>query len=107
MDKIYISEEQLSARISKLDGASCVGINNTPSEKYNLEYANLDSAWHFVDEEPRENEMLLGRDVQGYSIYRWVHQEATWFDFHNNTGLCRWAYIEDLDPGFFRDGEWE
>lgn len=59
---------------------------------------NLASLWHDASEEPRCDELLLGEDTDGFSIYRWCRQEDYWETFVNETGLSRWAYIEDLLP---------
>ena len=62
------------------------------------EEPNLESLWHDAGEEPRRNELLLGEDTDGFSIYRWCGQEDNWEAFVNETGLNRWAYINDLLP---------
>ena len=31
---------------------------------------NLEHIWHNAGEEPRHNELLLGEDTDGFSIYR-------------------------------------
>ena len=59
---------------------------------------NLASLWHDASEEPRCEELLLGEDSDGFSIYRWCGQEDNWEAFVNATGLSRWAYINDLLP---------
>ena len=59
---------------------------------------NLASLWHDASEEPRCDELLLGEDTDGFSIYRWCGQEDNWEAFVNETGLSRWAYIEELLP---------
>lgn len=59
---------------------------------------NLESLWHDASEEPRCEELLLGEDTDGFSIYRWRGQEDNWKVFVNKTGLSRWAYISDLRP---------
>ena len=56
------------------------------------------NVWHDAGEEPRRNELLLGEDTDGFSIYRWCGQEDNWEAFVNETGLSRWAYIVDLLP---------
>lgn len=56
------------------------------------------NVWHDVSEEPRFEELLLGEDSDGFSIYRWCGQEDNWEAFVNATGLSRWAYISDLLP---------
>ena len=53
---------------------------------------------HDASEEPRCEESLLGEDTDGFSIYRWCGQEDNWEAFVNETGLSRWAYIDDLFP---------
>ena len=62
------------------------------------EEPNLERLWHDAGEEPRCNELFLGEDTDGFSIYRWCGQEDNWEAFVNETGLSRWAYIEDLLP---------
>ena len=52
--------------------------------------------WHGASEEPRCEELLLGENSDGFSIYRWCGQEDNWEAFVNATGLSRWAYIADL-----------
>ena len=56
------------------------------------------NVWHDAGEEPRCNELLLGEDNDGFSIYRWCGQEDNWEAFVNKTGLFRWAYIDDILP---------
>lgn len=56
------------------------------------------NVWHDASEEPRCEELLLGEDSDGFSIYRWCGQEDNWEAFVNATGLSRWAYIADLLP---------
>lgn len=62
------------------------------------EEPNLESLWHNAGEEPMCNELLLGEDTDGFSLYRWCWQEDNWEAFVDETGLSRWAYIEDLLP---------
>ena len=62
------------------------------------EEPNLERLWHDAGEEPRCNELFLGEDTDGFSIYRWCGQEDNWEAFVNETGLIRWAYIEELLP---------
>ena len=62
------------------------------------EEPNLESLWHDAGEEPRCHELLLGEDTDGFSIYRWCGQEDNWEAFVNETGLRRFAYIDDLLP---------
>ena len=62
------------------------------------EEPNLERIWHDAGEEPRCNELLLGEDTDGFSIYKWCGQEDNWESFVNKTGLSRWAYIDDLLP---------
>ena len=57
-----------------------------------------DAIWHDASEEPRHNEELLGLDTDGFSIYSWKNQEATWQEFLYNTGLQRYCYIADIIP---------
>lgn len=64
--------------------------------KWADEHPNLESIWHDAGEEPRCNELLLGEDTDGFSIYRWCGQEDNWEAFVNKTGLRSWAYIKDL-----------
>ena len=51
---------------------------------------------HDASEEPRCEELLLGEDSNGFSIYRWCGQEDNWEAFVNVTGLSRWAYIRAI-----------
>lgn len=60
------------------------------------EEPNLERLWHNAGEEPMCNELLLGEDTDGFSIYRWCGQEDNWEAFVNETGLRRFAYIDDL-----------
>lgn len=46
--------------------------------------------WHDASEEPRCEELLLGENSDGFSIYRWCGQEDNWEAFVNATGLSRW-----------------
>lgn len=62
------------------------------------EEPNLESIWHNANEEPKWNELLLGEDSEGFSIYKWVGQEDCWYTFVGVCGLNRWAYIDDLLP---------
>ena len=54
--------------------------------------------WHEASEEPKWNELLLGEDSEGFSIYKWVGQEDCWYTFVDVYNLNRWAYINDLLP---------
>ena len=85
----YVKDENLKSalRFAFIDGA-----------KWADEHPNLASLWHDASEEPRCDELLLGEDTDGFSIYRWCGQEDYWETFVNETGLSRWAYIEDLLP---------
>ena len=56
------------------------------------------NVWHYANEEPRCDELLLGEDTDGFSIYMWCGQEDYWETFVNETELSRWAYIDDLLP---------
>lgn len=56
----------------------------------------LKDLWHPANEEPERNKKLLGYDIDGYSIYRWIDQESEWKDFVYNTVLQKWLYIDDL-----------
>ena len=55
------------------------------------------NVWHDAGEEPRCDELLLGEDTDGFSIW-WCGQEDNWQAFVNKTGLSRWAYIDDILP---------
>lgn len=61
-----------------------------------MKNSNLEHIWHNAGEEPRCDELLLGEDIDGFSIYRQCGQEDNWEAFVNETGLIRWAYIEEL-----------
>ena len=65
---------------------------------------NLESLWHDASKEPRCDELLLGEDTYGFNIYRWCGQD-NWEAFVNETGLSRWAYINDLLPKQFGNFE--
>lgn len=54
--------------------------------------------WHDAKEEPDSDKPLLGHDLDGYAIYRWVGQEANWQDFAANSTLQKWCYISELLP---------
>ena len=76
----------------KMIQKACDGLGAADAEP------NLARLWHDASEEPRYEEFLLGEDTDGFSIYRWCGQEDYWETFVNETGLSRWAYIEDLLP---------
>lgn len=54
--------------------------------------------WHDASEEPRHNELMLGIDSDGVSLYKWCEQEDSWHTVVDRFGLKRWAYINDLLP---------
>ena len=54
--------------------------------------------WHDASEEPRHDELMLGIDSDGVSLYMWCEQEDSWDSFVTITELSRWAYISDLLP---------
>lgn len=56
------------------------------------------NVWHDASEEPRPNELMLGIDSDGVSLYKWYEQEDSWDSFVTITELSRWAYISDLLP---------
>lgn len=56
------------------------------------------NVWHDASEEPRHNELMLGIDSDGVSLYKWCEQEDSWDSFVTITELSRWAYISDLLP---------
>ena len=56
------------------------------------------NVWHDVSEEPRHNELMLGIDSDGVSLYKWCEQEDSWGSFATITELSSWAYISDLLP---------
>lgn len=58
----------------------------------------LKDLWHDAKEEPEHKKPLLGHDLDGCSIYRWVGQEANWQDFVANSTLQKWCYISELLP---------
>lgn len=59
---------------------------------------DLSKIWHDASEEPRYNEIMLGMDSDGVSLYKWCGQEDSWDSFCGITELIRWAYINDLLP---------
>ena len=54
--------------------------------------------WHDASEEPRYNELMLGIDSDGVSLYKWCGQEDSWNAFCGITELLKWAYISDILP---------
>ena len=64
----------------------------------NREYTDLSQVWHDASEEPRRDELLLGVDNDGVSLYKWCLQEVCWKDVVNYCALKKWAYIDDLLP---------
>lgn len=62
----------------------------------NREYTDLSQVWHDAKEEPEKDKLMVGIDVDGASIYRWVGQDNDWFSFAKCNGLLKWAYIDDL-----------
>ena len=56
------------------------------------------NVWHDASEEPMYNELMLGIDSDGVSLYKWCGQEDSWNAFCCITGLVKWAYISDLLP---------
>ena len=52
--------------------------------------------WHDVSEEPNYNELMLGIDFNGVSLYKWCGQEDSWKTFVDITKLIRWTYVSDL-----------
>ncbi len=56
----------------------------------------LTDLWHDAKEEPDYEKILLGQDLDGYSIYRWVGQENNWHEFVANSTLQKWCYIDEL-----------
>ncbi len=56
------------------------------------------NVWHDASEEPRYNQLMLGIDSDGVSIYKWCGQGDSWNDFCGINELVKWAYISDLLP---------
>ena len=56
------------------------------------------NVWHDASEEPNYNELMLGIDSDGVSLYKWCGQEDSWKTFVDITELIHWAYISDLFP---------
>ncbi len=56
------------------------------------------SLWHDASEKPSIGCLLLGCDVNGYSLYSWQRQEDTWEMFADICGLKKWCYLSDLLP---------
>ena len=92
--KIYLRENELKDQFMCERMVSC----DASIGSCNIEYTNLSQIWHDAGEEPRRNELLLGEDTDGFSIYRWCLQEDNWEAFVNETRLSRWAYIDNLLP---------
>ena len=59
---------------------------------------DLSKIWHDASEEPNYNELMLGIDSDGVSLYKWCGQEDSWKTFVDITELIHWAYISDLLP---------
>ena len=59
---------------------------------------NLEILWHDASEEPRYNELMLGIDSDGVSLYKWCGQGDSWESFCGINKLVKWAYISDLLP---------
>ena len=56
------------------------------------------NVWHDASDEPRYNELMLGMDSDGVSLYKWCGQGDSWNAFCGINGLVKWAYISDLLP---------
>ena len=71
-----------------------------PHKGGRTEYTDLSQVWHDASEEPeKKGKLMIGVDVDGFSIYKWVDQdEDGWLSFAKSSGLIRWAYAEDLLP---------
>lgn len=61
-------------------------------------HPNLERLWHDAVEEPMYNELMLGMDSDGVSLYKWCGQGDSWNAFCGINGLVKWAYISDLLP---------
>ena len=61
-------------------------------------HPDISALWHPASEEPRHNELMLGIDSDGVSLYKWCEQEDSWDSFVTITELSKWAYISDLLP---------
>lgn len=59
---------------------------------------NPKNVWHDASEEPRYNELMLGIDSDGVSLYKWCGQEDSWNAFCGITELVKWAYVKCLLP---------
>ena len=98
-------EEILKAAQDYVSGVSLSSPSNfihfAAGARWADERPNLESLWHDAMEEPRCDELLLGEDTDGFSIYMRCGQEDNWETFVNETGLSRWAYINDLLPKQF------
>ena len=90
-------EEQKASEAKKYYSDS---INCYNAFLHGIEWAddNPVDVWHEASEEPKWNELLLGEDSEGFSIYKWVGQEDCWYTFVDVYNLNRWAYINDLLP---------
>lgn len=65
------------------------------------------NVWHDANEEPNYNELMLGIDSDGVSLYKWCGQEDSWKTFVDITKLIHWAYVSDLLPKYFGNYEQE
>ena len=85
----YEDGERYSAFIS-----GAIWADDNPAQ----DVVNLNDVWHDASEEPRYNELMLGIDSDGVSIYKWCGQGDSWNDFCCINELVKWAYISDLLP---------
>ena len=82
---------------------------SSPSDVIHFEYGarwtdeHPVNVWHDTNEEPNYNELMLGIDSNGVSLYKWCGQEDSWKTFVDITELIRWTYVSDLLPKCFRN----
>lgn len=57
------------------------------------------NVWHNASEEPQQGRLMLGIESDDVAIYKWIGQDPKgWPSFIKDTGLSKWAYIDDLLP---------
>ena len=92
-----IREEEILSKAKKYYSDS---INCHNAFLHGVEWADEHPVdiWHDASEEPRHNELMLGIDSDGVSLYKWCEQEDSWGSFATITELSSWAYVSDLLP---------
>lgn len=68
---------------------------------------NLENLWHDVNENPKENSVILVQwNIKGNSGYEFYYADSiNWDRFVEIYGVSMWAYIDDLLPKQFGNSE--